>query len=491
MWVDAPDKQEKRLSTSGSTEPVGERKTDTPPNPKRWLLLWTLATVQFIIFLDTTIVNVALPSIGRDLQMSSNQLTWVVNGYLLAAGSLLLLGGRIGDIVGRRKTFVVGALMFGVASMVAVASTSGSILLVGRVLQGVGEALAAPAALGIIALTFTDPKELQKAYGIWGGLSGLGAVAGVLLGGVITEFISWRWIFGINIPLAIIPALMIFVLVDESKMRGKTSDGPLSALLLVGGTVSLVDGILQVPVLGISAASTWVPLSAGLILLFFFFALQARSSTPLLPLSFLGDRVRGSGYLGLGVLNAATSGMFFLVAIYMQNILGYSPLQNGLAWIPYCVFFLAGIQLTISQMPKQGAKIMMITGLFIAALGMAFLAARPFGIGFWEGLLPGLILVGMGGGMTFPAAQTTAMDGLSMQDAGLGSGVTTTIGQIGQAVGLAVLTSIALGTDQGSELVASGVGKAMFVSAVILSIAAVTVGFTLRGNRADVGKVPA
>ena len=151
MWVDAPDKQEKRLSTSGSTEPVGERKTDTPPNPKRWLLLWTLATVQFIIFLDTTIVNVALPSIGRDLQVSSNQLTWVVNGYLLAAGSLLLLGGRIGDIVGRRKTFVVGALMFGVASMVAVASTSGSILLVGRVLQGVGEALAAPAALGIIA----------------------------------------------------------------------------------------------------------------------------------------------------------------------------------------------------------------------------------------------------------------------------------------------------------------------------------------------------
>lgn len=479
------------MNTSSTTEPARRGKAGNKPNPKRWLLLWTLAAVQFIIFLDATIVNVALPSIGSDLQMTSNQLTWVVNGYLLAAGSLLLLGGRIGDIVGRRKTFAVGALMFGVASMVAAVSTSGSLLLVGRVLQGVGEALAAPAALGIIALTFTDPKELQKAYGIWGGLSGLGSIAGVLLGGVLTELVSWRWIFGINVPLAIIPALMIFSLVDESRMSGKISDGPMSALLLAGGAVSLVYGILQVPVVGISATPAWVPLGTGLIVLFLFFGLQARSSTPLLPLSFLGDRIRGSGYLGLGLLNAATSGMFFLVVIYLQNILGYSPLQNGLAWVPYCVFFLAGIQLTISLMPKQGAKGIMITGLFIAAFGMAFLAARPFGIGFWEGLLPGLILVGTGGGMTFPAAQTTAMDGLSTQDAGLGSGVTTTIGQIGQAVGLAVLASIALGTDQGSNLIASGVGKAMFVSAVILSIAAVTVGVILRGDRADVGKVPA
>lgn len=465
--------------------------SENTPNPKRWTILWVLAVVQFIIFLDATIVNVALPSIRDDLEMSNAMLTWVVNGYLLAAGGLLLMGGRLGDVIGRRKVFVAGALMFGVASVVAATSTSAEVLLGARVLQGVAEALAAPAALGIIALTFSDPKELQKAFGIWGGLSGLGSVAGVLLGGVLVDLISWRWIFWINVPLAIIPAVLVFGLVAESKMQGKISDGPLSALLVTGGTVSLVHGILQIAEHGLVSGSTLTPLLVGLALLAAFVMLQARSSTPLLPLSFLQDGVRAAGYVGLGLLNAATAGMFFLLVLYMQALLGYSPLQNGLAWVPYCIVFMIGIQQAIKRMPTVGVRGVMVTGLCVAAVGMALLASRPFGDGFWEGLLPGMILVGLGGGVTFPAAQTAALTNLTMQDAGLGSGIVTTLGQLGQAIGLATLTAIALGVGTNGAFDESTIGSSMWVSTGILVVAAASVSLVLRGNRADAGKVPA
>lgn len=467
------------------------KEKDPAQNSNRWRLLWVLAMVQFIIFLDATIVNVALPSIRDDLNMSSSMLTWVVNGYLLAAGGLLLFGGRLGDVLGRRKLFVVGALTFGVASIFAATSSSAEVLLIARVLQGVAEALAAPAALGIIALTFSNPKELQKAFGIWGGLSGVGSIAGVLLGGVLTDLIGWRWIFWINVPLAVIPAILIFRLVAESKMKTKISDGPLSALLVTGGTVALVHGILQISEHSLTSPTAWVPLLIGLVLLLLFFIVQAHSSSPLLPLSFLKDGVRASGYLGIGLLNAATAGMFFLLVLYMQTLLDYSPLQNGLAWVPYCIVFIVGIQQAISRLPAVGARTVMVVGLCIAAIGMALLAARPFGDGFWEGLLPGMLFVGFGGGLTFPAAQTAALSNLSMQDAGLGSGIVTTLGQMGQAIGLAVLTAVALGSGSTGTFDQRTIGSAMWVSAALLAVAAITVSFVLRGDRSDAGKIPA
>jgi EmrB/QacA subfamily drug resistance transporter len=460
-------------------------------DPRRWKLLWTLAVVQFLIFLDATIVNVALPSIQADLGFSNSTLTWVVNGYLLAAGGLLLLGGRLGDAFGRRRVFVTGAVLFGVASTVAALSTNAEVLMAARVVQGVAEALAAPAALGLIALTFTDPKEMQKAFGIWGGLAGLGSVSGVLLSGVLTDLISWRWIFWISVPLAVVPALLIFRLTSESRMSGKISDGPLSALLVTGGSVSFVHGVLQIPEHGPASPRAWVPIALGLVLLASFFALQARSKTPLLPLSFLRDGVRASGYVGLGLLNAATAGMFFLLVLYMQILLGYSPLQNGLAWVPYCVVFLAGLQVSIRRLPAAGIRVVMGVGLIVAAIGMTWLAARPLGDGFWEGLLPGMLIVGFGGGITFPAAQTAALSNLSMQDAGLGSGVVAALGQLGQAVGLAVLTAVALGIGASGSLTANSIGIALWVSAATLLVAAIGVVSILGGERSDAGKVPA
>jgi EmrB/QacA subfamily drug resistance transporter len=413
-----------------------------------------LALVQFIIFLDATIVNVALPSIQNDLQFTSSGLTWVVNGYLLAAGGLLLLGGRLADIFGRRRMFAIGAALFIVASLTAALAESQEVLIIGRFAQGIAEALAAPAAMSLVALLFTDPAERGKAFAIWGGLAGLGSACGVLLSGVLTDIASWRWVFYINIPLAVIPLLLVFRTVDESRMAGARRPDWISAALVTGSMIAIVQGVLSLTTNPFTSAAVLVPLAGGLLALAVFLGIQASSANPLLPLRFLANRTRVTGNLSLMFLNSSTAVMFFLLVLYMQDVLGYSPLENGLAWLPFCVAFVGGLQIAMKLLPRLGTRLTLSAGLLLSGVGILTLTLIPVDGSFVVNLLPGMVLIAVGGGMAFPAIQTAALSGVDMQDAGLGSGILTTVGQLGQAFGLAIIVTLAL--NQANRLGAAG-----------------------------------
>lgn len=428
--------------------------TSPPPDPRRWRALAVLALVQFIIFLDATIVNVALPSIQRDLGFSASGLTWVVNGYLLAAGGLLLLGGRIADIVGRRRMFSAGAALFAVASLTAALAQSQEVLIAGRFAQGIAEAIAAPAAMSLVALLFTNPVERGKAFAIWGGLAGLGSAAGVLLSGLLTDVGSWRWVFYINIPLAVIPLLLARKLLDESRMPDAKRPDWISAILVTGGLVAVIQGILAAATHPFGSSAVVGPLLGGLAALAVFVVIQARSSNPLVPLTFFADRTRATGNVAVVFLASTTAAMFFLVVLYMQDVLGYSPLYSGLAWLPFCVAFLPGLNMAAKLLPRYGPRMTLSTGLAVTAIGMATLGWIQVDGSYWLNLLPAMLLMGFGGGLANPGVQIAALSGVSQQDAGLGSGVLTTVQQLGQALGLTVFVAIAL--SQIRDLVAGG-----------------------------------
>ncbi|HEX8768628.1 MAG TPA: MFS transporter, partial [Jatrophihabitans sp.] len=393
---------------------AGSAAPATPePNPHRWLALTGLALVQFVLFLDATNVNVALPSIQRDLGLSQSGLTWVVNGYLLAAGGLLLLCGRLADIVGRRTIFAVGASLFALASLTAALAQSSTVLIASRFAQGAGEALAAPAALSMVALLFTDPKERTKALGIWGALAGLGAASGVLLSGVLTDLASWHWVFYICIPPCVISLIMTFRLVPESRDSSAPRPSWLSAVLLTGGMIAVIKGLLTGVYEPWGSVSVLGPLIGGLVVLLAFVVLQARSDNPLVPLPFFANRTRLTGYLAQLGMATATSAMFFLIVLHMQDTMHYSPLQSGLAWLPFTVAFMPGLVVSTKALPQFGSRIVMSAGLLLIAAGVLLFSRLGAESTFLTGLLPAMILVAFGSGVTAPALQMSALAELS------------------------------------------------------------------------------
>ncbi|MBS1697005.1 MAG: MFS transporter [Actinobacteria bacterium] len=438
-----------------------------------------LALVQFIIYADATIVNVALPTIQRDLGFTSDTLVWVVNCYLLAAGGLLLLGGRLGDRFGHRRVFLLGAAGFAIASLIAGLAPNGAVLLVGRVVQGVSEGLAAPAGLALVALLFPDPGERGKAFGVWSGLSGLGAAAGVLLSGVFTDLLTWRLIFFLNVPLAIIALLTVPRLVapDRAASTRQRLDWT-GAVLITGGLFAVLYGILGVSTSGWASAQVLVPLAVGVAAMIGFLIVQMRVSEPLIPLRFVSNRVRATAYLVVIVLGGATAGLFFMVVLYLQDILGYTPLQSGLAWLPYTGAFLAGILLSIRLAPRWGARWTILTGLVLAGAGMFLLSLIGVDGSFLTDVLPATVLIGFGIGFANPAVQQAGMNGVSEKDAGLGSGLFTTLLQLSGAIGLSALISIALttthqATTAGPAATVAGYNAAFLVATIALVCAAV------------------
>lgn len=438
------------------SSPLMHGESPKAPNPKRWVALSMLALVQFIIYADATIVNVALPSIQGDLGFSSSTLVWVVNCYLLAAGGLLLLGGRLGDHFGHRRMFLLGAGGFVVASLVAGFAPNSETLLVGRVLQGVSEGLAAPAGLALVALLFTDRNERGKAFGIWSGLSGLGAAAGTLLSGVFTDLLTWRLIFFINVPLALIAVIAVPRLVSESRQRSSRErlDWP-GAVLVTGGLFALLYAVLNVTEQGWASANVLIPLLIGVAGLVGFVVVGTRVKNPLVPLRFVANRVRATAYAVGSVLGGATAALFFIVVLYMQDVLGYTPIQSGLAWLPYIAAFVAGIMLSVQIAPRWGTRWIIIGGLAPVFIGLVLLCfIRVDGV-FVLDVLPATALIGFGIGFANPAVQQSAMSGVSERDAGLGSGIFTTLLQLSGAVGLTILMSVALATSNQAK--ASGV----------------------------------
>lgn len=461
-----------------SMEPV----TEETPDPRRWRALAALALVQFMIAIDNTVVNVALPQMSHSLSLSTVDLAWVVNGYLLAAGGLLLLGGRLADLIGRRRMFLLGTAVFALASLTAGLAQNGAMLITSRFVQGVGEAIAAPAALSMVPLLFAAEKERAKAFGIWGGIAGLGATIGVLLSGVLTDLANWRWIFLINVPIALIPLVLVPRLTDDSRSpdADRRIDVP-GAVLVTGGTLAVVYGLLQAGSHGWSDGSAWGSLVVGLVALVAFVAWESRVAAPLLPLRFFANRTRVSANLCTMLVAGSMMSLFFLVVLYMQNVLGYSPLEAGLAYLPFMVAFTVGLVLSTNLFPRLGARTTIAAGFLASAVGM-FLMSRISVDGSYVGdlLLP-LVVLAFGLGLVNPALQNAALHRVSESDAGLGSGVQTTVMQIGSAMGLAVLialsvrrTSVLAGHGQPLDVAAvSGFQLAFRLAAVVLVVGAV------------------
>jgi EmrB/QacA subfamily drug resistance transporter len=427
--------------STANQDPARQAATD----PRRWQALAVLALVQFMLVLDITVVTVALPRIQHDLSFSRPGLAWVVNGYVLMAGGLLLLGGRLADLFGRRRLFLIGVLVFGAASAASGAAVSSSMLVSSRFMQGTGEALAGPAALGMIPVLFPDSRERMKALGVWGGIAGLGGTLGSVISGALTGLASWRWIFYINIPIVGFALLMVPRVLRESRMAGagRRIDVP-GAVAATGGLVAIVDGLQQ------AASHPWgswpvlLPLLGGVGLLLVMAVVEARSPEPLIPVRFFTNRTRvTSNVLSLALL-AAFIGYVFLLTLYEQQVLAFSPLRTGLLFLPLGVGIGAGIGLGTVAMPRLGVKAVLAIGFFGCAAGLLLASYIRVDSSYAAGIMPGLIVFGLFSGMCYPALINGALHQVTGQDSGLASGVQTAMQQVGSALGLATLVTLAL-----------------------------------------------
>jgi EmrB/QacA subfamily drug resistance transporter len=412
--------------------------------PRRWRALAVLAAMQFMLVLDVTVVTVALPKIQQDLHFSHAGLAWVINGYVLMAGGFLLLGGRLSDLFGRRRLFLAGVVVFGVASAVCGAAVSSSMLVASRFVQGTGEAMAGPAALGMIPLLFPDSRERMKALGLWGGIAALGGTFGSVISGALTS-VDWRWIFYINIPVVLFALVMVPRVLPESRMarEGHRID-VVGAVTATGGLVAIVDGLLQASSHPWGSWQVLLPLLGGVGLLAVMVAWEARVPEPLIPVRFFTNRTRvTSNVLSLALL-AAFLGYVFLLTLFMQQVLGYSPLKTGLLYLPLGIGIGAGIGLATGLMPRIGVKPVLAIGFLGSGAGLLIASYIHVDSSYAGGILPGLIVFGVFSGICFPGLINGALHQVTGQDSGLASGVQTAMQQIGEALGLATLVTLAL-----------------------------------------------
>ncbi|MEU5074259.1 DHA2 family efflux MFS transporter permease subunit [Streptomyces asoensis] len=461
----------------------------TVGDPRRWKALAVLTAVQFMLMLDVTVVNIALPNIQSDLGFSTEGLAWVVNGYLLMAAGFLLLGGRVADLLGRRKVFVAGVLLFGVSSIMCGAANTPGLLVAGRFLQGFGEALAAPAALGLIAVLFTDAKERAKALGIWGGLAALGGAVGSVVGGLVTDFIDWRWVFYINIPIVVLALVVIPRLMPESRMarrEGQRLD-LVGALTTTAGLVGVVYGLLKAADHSWGSSQVLLPLLGGAAALVFTAVWESRVPEPMIPLRFFKNRTRVTSNAVSMMSFASFYTYAFVATLYLQQVLHYSPMETGLAYIPLTIATGVGMGVSTALMPRIGVKPIVVIAFFGSALGQ-FIAANGFSpdASYVGGVMPGLVVFALFNGMGFPVLINGGLHEVTGQDAGLASGVQTSMQQIGAALGLATLVPIALryvndhaGDGNPAAVASDGFALALHVAAGVLAAAGLIALFLL------------
>ncbi|WP_084556733.1 DHA2 family efflux MFS transporter permease subunit [Hamadaea tsunoensis] len=402
-----------------------------------------LAIAQLMVVLDATIVNIALPKAQVDLGITDANRQWVMTAYTLAFGGLLLLGGRIADYWGRKRTFLVGAVGFALASALGGLATNGGLLFAARALQGGFGALLAPAGLALLTVLFTDAKERAKAFGVYGGISAGGAAVGLVLGGVLTEYTNWRWCLLVNIPVALIALILALRIVPESRAHGNTKYDIPGAITATLGLVSLVYGFTKAAEDGWDAAATLAFIGAGLVLLFAFVVIELRSKNPLLPMRIVLDRNRGGSYLASMLVGAGMMGAFFFLTFYFQIVLGYTPIKAGLASLPVSLGVFISAGLASRFVPKIGPKPLMVLGSLLAAAGMAYLTQISVTSAYASHVLPAQLILGLGMGFVFVPLSSLALLGVPNHDAGAASATLNATQQVGGSLGAALLNTFA------------------------------------------------
>jgi EmrB/QacA subfamily drug resistance transporter len=409
----------------------------TGPDPGRWWALVVLAAAQLMIILDASIVNIALPSAQADLGISNADRQWMVTAYTLAFGSLLLLGGRIADYTGRKRTFIIGLIGFAGASAIGGLAPNQELLFAARALQGAFAALMAPAALSIVTVTFTEPKERAKAFGVFGALAGGGAAIGLIVGGVLTEYASWRWCLGVNVPVALVVAAAAVPLVKESKAHGDTRYDVLGVLLATGGLFSVVYGFTEaaraenpddpqsLAVQGWIHPSTLTFLVVGVVLLVGFVLWERRARNPMLPLRVILERNRGGSFLVFLLVGAGLFAMFLFLTYYFQVNLGYTPLEAGFAFLPFSLGIILTAGFVSYLLPRVGPRVLMVPGLAMAVVGMLLLTLVDQDSSYWALVFPSMVIMSVGLAGVFIPAASTSLVGVGSHDAGVASAVLT------------------------------------------------------------------
>jgi EmrB/QacA subfamily drug resistance transporter len=474
------------VTNTGSEAPTAER---------RWTALIALAVAQFMVFLDETVVNLALPSIKGDLGFSEATLAWVVSVYIVVFGGLVLLGGRLADLFGRRRVFLFGTALFGIASLLDGLATSQAMLLGARALQGVGAALATPAALALVTALFPAGAERMKALSIWGALSGLGFAVGILLGGAITEAASWRWVFLINVPVALASLVIVPRLIAESRVVDRGGFDLAGAVSVTAGMTTLVYALVKAPDYGWGSLTTHALFGSAVASIAAFAIIERRSTTPLIPSGFLRRRAALVPNLLQLLLGVSAISTLFLLTLYTQQVLGYTPLQAGVAYLPLAlgIAFATGVANQVVE--RVGPRPLAVAGLAIAAAGMARMGHAPLQASYWADVLPPMVILGLGAGLSFVSITTAALSRVDEAAAGLASGLLSTSVQIGGALGVAVLAGVVV-TERSSALLSSGstalaaqVGGlqlAFLAAAAVSLMASLVASFGLRRD-ADAG----
>jgi EmrB/QacA subfamily drug resistance transporter len=467
-----------------------------------WIVLVLVCIAQFMVVLDATITNVALPSIQLDLGMSDANLQWIVNAYTLVFGGFLLLGGRAGDLIGRKRVFLAGIVVFTVASLICGLAPSETWLIVARGLQGLGAALVSPAALSIVTTTFEEGAERTKAMGVWAAIAVGGGAVGLILGGILVDTLSWEWIFFVNVPVGIAAFAFSFVLVPESvDEHAHRSFDVLGAITVTAGLVALVYGIVRSAERGWTSAEVLACLAAAAVLLTAFVLIELRARSPLVRLDIFRVKTLRAANIAMLLVASGLFAMFFFNTLYLQRVLGYTALEAGLAFLPFTAGIIVGSGLSQFMIPKLGAREVPLIGLGLGVVGMLlFLRLEPAG-SYVGDVLPAILFASIGMGLVFVPVTLIATSGLPPEDAGLASGLFNTSQQIGGALGLAILSTLATSkttdvlegvggqpspADQASALV-DGFHVAYLAGAILLASAAIVLAALLR--REDVAVI--
>jgi EmrB/QacA subfamily drug resistance transporter len=475
------------------TAPEASGAHNDPHHARRWLILAVLGIAQLMVVLDATIVNIALPATQQDLGFSNDNRQWIITAYALAFGSLLLLGGRIADIFGRKRVFITGLIGFAVASAIGGAAQSFGELAVARGLQGAFGALLAPAALSLLATTFTHPAERNKAFGIYGAIAGGGGAIGMLLGGVLTEYASWRWCLFVNLIFAAVAAIGGAILLQHQKVTNRPKLDIPGAVTATTAMFAIVYGFSNALTHSWSSPLSWGFLMAGVVLTATFAWLQTRVAHPLLPLRVILDRDRGGSFLAMFISGAGMFGVFLFLTYYMQQTIGFSPVKTGLAFLP-----MIGVLATIASIattkivPRIGAKLPVALGMTLAAVAMAMLAQLQTTSSYAANVLPALLVLGLGLGLVFAPALNTATSGVKASDAGVASAMVNTMQQVGGSIGTALLSTLAAtaatsylhthgsSTAAVAQATMSSYTTAFWWSAAIFAVGAIVCGSLLR-----------